>query len=131
MAGIVTPVFSLIWFCMLTLYWRIWREAYKHAKQLRASISGLHDGGHSDWKSVQVINFNVFFFTIFTEILAAIIFQQENTNSKASKAHFFLHSLQFQMVTLYSEIEMVKQQLRVIAQANCPKLPLLKEFDFV
>lgn len=54
MAGIVTPVFSLIWFCMLTLYWRIWREAYKHAKQLRASISGLHDGGHSDWKSVQV-----------------------------------------------------------------------------
>lgn len=55
MAGIVTPVFSLIWFCMLTLYWRIWREAYKHAKQLRASISGLHEGGHSDWKSVQVI----------------------------------------------------------------------------
>lgn len=55
MAGIITPVFSLIWFCMLTLYWRIWREAYKHAKQLRASISGLHDGGgHSDWKSVQV-----------------------------------------------------------------------------
>lgn len=54
MAGIVTPVFSLIWFCMLLLYWRIWREAFKHAKQLRASISGLHDGGHSDWKSVQV-----------------------------------------------------------------------------
>lgn len=54
MAGIVTPVFSLIWLCMLTLYWRIWREAYKHAKQLRASITGLHDGGHSDWKSVQV-----------------------------------------------------------------------------
>lgn len=55
MAGIITPVFSLIWVCMLTLYWRIWREAYKHAKQLRASISGLHDSGHSDWKSVQVI----------------------------------------------------------------------------
>lgn len=54
MAGIVTPVFSLIWFCMLTLYWRIWREAYKHAKQLRASISGPHENGHSDWKSVQV-----------------------------------------------------------------------------
>lgn len=54
MAGIVTPVFSTIWLCMLTLYWRIWREAYKHAKQLRASITGLHDGGHSDWKSVQV-----------------------------------------------------------------------------
>lgn len=60
MAGIVTPVFSLIWFCMLTLYWRIWREAYKHAKQLRASISGLHDGGgHSDWKSVQVNNIRI------------------------------------------------------------------------
>lgn len=55
MAGIITPVFSVIWICMLTLYWRIWREAHKHAKQLRASITGLHDGGHSDWKSVQVI----------------------------------------------------------------------------
>lgn len=54
MAGIITPVFSLIWLCMLILYWRIWREAYKHAKQLRASITGLHDSGHSDWKSVQV-----------------------------------------------------------------------------
>lgn len=54
MVGIITPVFSLIWFCMLILYWRIWREAYKHAKQLRASISGIHEGGHSDWKSVQV-----------------------------------------------------------------------------
>lgn len=56
MAGIITPVFSLIWLCMLILYWRIWREAYKHAKQLRASITGLHDSGHSDWKSVQVRN---------------------------------------------------------------------------
>lgn len=64
MAGIIAPVFSLIWFCMLTLYWRIWREAYKHAKQLRASISGLHDGGHSDWKSVQVI-FAAFFIPLF------------------------------------------------------------------
>lgn len=54
MVGIITPVFSLIWFCMLILYWRIWREAYKHAKQLRASICGIHEGGHSDWKSVQV-----------------------------------------------------------------------------
>lgn len=67
MAGIVTPVFSLIWFCMLTLYWRIWREAYKHAKQLRASISGLHEGGHSDWKSVQVsrhFEFNLICFCV-------------------------------------------------------------------
>lgn len=66
MAGVVTPVFSFIWFCMLTLYWRIWREAYKHAKQLRASISGLHDSGHSDWKSVQVCDdFAVFLLTLF------------------------------------------------------------------
>lgn len=54
MAGVITPVFSMVWCCMLLLYFRIFREAHKHAKQLRASITGLHDGGHSDWKSVQV-----------------------------------------------------------------------------
>lgn len=69
MAGIVTPVFSLIWFCMLLLYWRIWREAYKHAKQLRASISGLHEGGHSDWKSVQVSAF----FLLFLGAIEAVV----------------------------------------------------------
>lgn len=80
MAGIVTPVFSLIWFCMLTLYWRIWREAYKHAKQLRASISGLHDGGHSDWKSVQVIQ--TFTFLKFHSFYVCNIVQNGKKTSK-------------------------------------------------
>lgn len=63
MAGVVTPVFSMVWCCMLLLYFRIFREAHKHAKQLRASITGLHDGGHSDWKSVQV-NSHIFNFSL-------------------------------------------------------------------
>jgi muscarinic acetylcholine receptor len=33
------------------VYWRIWKEASKHAKQMRTS--GLHESA-SDWKSVQV-----------------------------------------------------------------------------
>lgn len=53
MAGVITPVFSLIWFCLLIVYWRIWREASKHAKQLRSSFSGSKEGP-SDWKSIQV-----------------------------------------------------------------------------
>jgi muscarinic acetylcholine receptor len=52
-AGIITPVFSMVWICLLTVYWRIWREASKHAKQMRTS--GLHESA-SDWKSVQVRN---------------------------------------------------------------------------
>lgn len=52
--GVITPAFTLVWMCMLTLYWRIWREASKHAKQLRSSFSGLQDTPPSDWKSVQV-----------------------------------------------------------------------------
>lgn len=52
--GVITPAFTLVWICMLILYWRIWREASKHAKQLRSSFSGLQDTPASDWKSVQV-----------------------------------------------------------------------------
>lgn len=51
MVGIITPVFSLVWLCMLFLYFRIWREASKQVKQLR--ITGQQEGT-SDWKSVQV-----------------------------------------------------------------------------
>jgi muscarinic acetylcholine receptor len=50
-AGIITPVFSMVWICLLMVYWRIWKEASKHAKQMRTS--GLHESA-SDWKSVQV-----------------------------------------------------------------------------
>lgn len=50
-AGVITPIFSLVWFCLLLVYWRIWREAAKHAKQLRAHNS---QESSSDWKSVQV-----------------------------------------------------------------------------
>ncbi|XP_031628999.1 beta-2 adrenergic receptor [Contarinia nasturtii] len=95
MAGIVTPVFSLIWLCMLTLYWRIWREAYKHAKQLRASISGLHEGGHSDWKSVQVVILILGCFTIcwlpyFVVVCSQIFHFAANSSPIYYKAAFSL-----------------------------------------
>lgn len=75
--GVITPAFTLVWMCMLILYWRIWREASKHAKQLRSSFSGVQDTPPSDWKSVQVwvyiwhriskhdINVNIFRFRWF------------------------------------------------------------------
>ncbi|CAO1380093.1 unnamed protein product [Diamesa serratosioi] len=61
MVGVITPVFSMVWFCMLFVYWRIWREAAKHVKQLR--ITGMGDGP-SDWKSVQVVLLILGCFTI-------------------------------------------------------------------
>lgn len=51
LVGVITPMFSLVWVFMLIMYWRIWREAVKHVKQLR--VTGMGDGP-SDWKSVQV-----------------------------------------------------------------------------
>jgi len=54
MAGVITPIFSMVWLCMFIVYCRIWREASKHAKQLRTSFTGLQQEGPSDWKSVQV-----------------------------------------------------------------------------
>lgn len=51
MVGVITPVFSLVWLCMLFVYCRIWREASKQVKNLRTT--GQQEGT-SDWKSVQV-----------------------------------------------------------------------------
>lgn len=51
MVGVITPVFSMVWFCMFFVYCRIWREASKQVKQLR--VTGQQEGT-SDWKSVQV-----------------------------------------------------------------------------
>lgn len=51
MVGVITPVFSLVWFCMFFVYFRIWREASKQVKNLRTT--GQQEGT-SDWKSVQV-----------------------------------------------------------------------------
>lgn len=51
MVGVITPVFSLVWLCMLFVYCRIWREASKQVRQLRTT--GQQEGT-SDWKSVQV-----------------------------------------------------------------------------
>uniref|UniRef100_A0A182T4Z6 G-protein coupled receptors family 1 profile domain-containing protein n=1 Tax=Anopheles maculatus TaxID=74869 RepID=A0A182T4Z6_9DIPT len=52
-AGVITPIFSVVWLCLFVVYWRIWREASKHAKQLRAH-GGASERSSSDWKSVQV-----------------------------------------------------------------------------
>lgn len=51
MVGVITPVFSMVWFTMFFVYCRIWREASKQVKQLR--VTGQQEGT-SDWKSVQV-----------------------------------------------------------------------------
>jgi hypothetical protein len=51
MVGVITPVFSLVWFCMLFVYCRIWQEASKQVKNLRTTEQ---QEGTSDWKSVQV-----------------------------------------------------------------------------
>lgn len=52
-AGVITPIFSVVWLCLFVVYWRIWREASKHAKQLRVHVGTL-ERTTSDWKSVQV-----------------------------------------------------------------------------
>lgn len=53
--GVVTPLFSAVWLCMLVLYVRIWSEASRQAKQLRSSIcGGLPPRTGGDRKSVQV-----------------------------------------------------------------------------
>lgn len=56
MAGIVTPLFTCVWVCMLVLYVKIWLEASRQARQMRTSFSGsgLATKGGSDWKSIQV-----------------------------------------------------------------------------
>ncbi|XP_058442713.1 histamine H2 receptor [Malaya genurostris] len=60
-AGVITPLFSLVWICLLIVYWRIWREAAKHSKQLRAHNS---QESSSDWKSVQVVLLIIGCFTL-------------------------------------------------------------------
>lgn len=49
-AGVIAPVFSIVWICLLISYSRIWREASKHVRQMR----NCGRDGPSDWKSVQV-----------------------------------------------------------------------------
>ncbi|CRK90717.1 CLUMA_CG004410, isoform A, partial [Clunio marinus] len=61
MVGVITPVFSLVWLCMLFVYCRIWREASKQVKQLRTT--GQQEGT-SDWKSVQMVLLILGCFTI-------------------------------------------------------------------
>lgn len=53
MAGVITPVFSMVWLCLLIVYSRIYREASRQVKQMRSSVSNLNQVP-SDWKSVQV-----------------------------------------------------------------------------
>ncbi|XP_070506519.1 D(1C) dopamine receptor [Chironomus tepperi] len=61
MVGVITPVFSMVWFCMFFVYCRIWREASKQVKQLR--VTGQQEGT-SDWKSVQMVLLILGCFTI-------------------------------------------------------------------
>ncbi|XP_050447150.1 5-hydroxytryptamine receptor 1 [Cataglyphis hispanica] len=51
---IVLPSFSLSWITMFLLYWKIWREAHKHARRMNLSIIPNIAGKH-DHKSVHVV----------------------------------------------------------------------------
>ncbi|XP_062540117.1 histamine H2 receptor-like [Armigeres subalbatus] len=91
-AGVITPLFSLVWFCLLLVYWRIWREAAKHAKQLRAHNAQENS---SDWKSVQVVLIIMGCFTCcwlpyFVVILTQIFSFFENNSAILYKAAFSL-----------------------------------------
>lgn len=54
MVGVVTPLFSAVWLCMLVLYVRIWSEAARQARQMRSSICGSRERNVGDRKSVHV-----------------------------------------------------------------------------
>lgn len=91
-AGVITPIFSLVWFCLLLVYWRIWREAAKHAKQLRAHNS---QESSSDWKSVQVVLLIMGCFTLcwlpyFVVILTQIFAFFDKNSPTLYKAAFSL-----------------------------------------
>ena len=50
--AVITPLFSVVWTCLLVVYFRIWLEASRQVKQLRSTP--FSDRRVSDWKSVQV-----------------------------------------------------------------------------
>lgn len=92
MVGVITPVFSLVWFCMLFVYCRIWREASKQVKQLRTT--GQQEGT-SDWKSVQMVLLILGCFTIcwlpyFIVACSQIYRLIENSSAVAYMAAFTL-----------------------------------------
>ncbi|XP_058127939.1 histamine H2 receptor-like [Anopheles ziemanni] len=92
-AGVITPIFSVVWLCLFVVYWRIWREASKHAKQLRAHGGALERS--SDWKSVQVVLLIMGCFTFcwipyFVVILTQIFAFVENSSPTLYKAAFSL-----------------------------------------
>ena len=49
---VLTPAFLIIWAIMFIIYWRIWREASRHAKRIQETPN---NEGVSNKKSIQVI----------------------------------------------------------------------------
>ncbi|XP_052901087.1 histamine H2 receptor [Anopheles moucheti] len=93
-AGVITPIFSVVWLCLFVVYWRIWREASKHAKQLRAH-GGASERSSSDWKSVQVVLLIMGCFTFcwipyFVVVLTQIFAFVEDSSPTLYKAAFSL-----------------------------------------
>uniref|UniRef100_A0A182PT70 G-protein coupled receptors family 1 profile domain-containing protein n=1 Tax=Anopheles epiroticus TaxID=199890 RepID=A0A182PT70_9DIPT len=93
-AGVITPIFSVVWLCLFVVYWRIWREASKHAKQLRAH-GGASERYSSDWKSVQVVLLIMGCFTFcwipyFVVVLTQIFAFVEDSSPTLYKAAFSL-----------------------------------------
>ncbi|XP_053678835.1 adenosine receptor A2b [Anopheles nili] len=93
-AGVITPIFSVVWLCLFVVYWRIWREASKHAKQLRAH-GRASERSSSDWKSVQVVLLIMGCFTFcwipyFVVVLTQIFAFVENSSPTLYKAAFSL-----------------------------------------
>ncbi|XP_063243721.1 histamine H2 receptor-like [Bacillus rossius redtenbacheri] len=50
---IITPAFLLVWVAMVFIYWRIWREAARQARNI-SQVSICHSGSR-DKKSIQVV----------------------------------------------------------------------------
>uniref|UniRef100_A0A182XK06 G-protein coupled receptors family 1 profile domain-containing protein n=1 Tax=Anopheles quadriannulatus TaxID=34691 RepID=A0A182XK06_ANOQN len=77
-AGVITPIFSVVWLCLFVVYWRIWREASKHAKQLRAH-GGASERSSSDWNSPTLYK-AAFSLAMANSMMNPIIYAWKNTH---------------------------------------------------
>ncbi|XP_077293181.1 histamine H2 receptor-like [Arctopsyche grandis] len=59
---ILTPLFSIMWFIMLVVYWKIWREVVLHTRRMR--VATCLPSIKRDWKSLQVVMMVLGSFTI-------------------------------------------------------------------
>lgn len=61
LAGVVTPIFIIVWIIMLVIYFKIWLVAARHAKQLRLIFGGINQESGYDRKSLHVCIVYIYF----------------------------------------------------------------------